>query len=100
MISGGHWHVRCCIMLMNPQKWPEMHTDKSNAQRLGEQDRVASLTYADGYADGEAYRARNQNPPAYLLLGFDEYAQGFQAGYHGDSGLKPKLGAHVTVSNR
>ena len=36
-----------------------------------------TITYADGYADGEAYRARRQQPPAYLLWGFDEYAQGF-----------------------
>ncbi|MCC6535337.1 MAG: hypothetical protein IT531_22540 [Burkholderiales bacterium] len=44
-----------------------------------------SITYADGYADGEAYRARRQRPPGYLLWGFDEYSQGFQAGYKGDS---------------
>ena len=44
-----------------------------------------TIAYADGYADGEAYRARRQQPPAYLLWGFDEYAQGFQAGYRGES---------------
>ena len=43
-----------------------------------------SITYADGFADGEAYRARKQQPPAYLLWGFDEYSQGFQAGFHGN----------------
>lgn len=48
-----------------------------------------TITYADGYADGEAYRARRQQPPAYLLWGFDEYAQGFQAGYHGESAPLP-----------
>jgi len=40
-----------------------------------------TLAYADGYADGEAYRVRRQRPPGYLLWGFDEYSQGFQAGY-------------------
>lgn len=44
-----------------------------------------SITYADGFADGEAYRARRQQPPAYLLWGFDEYSQGFQAGFHSES---------------
>ena len=48
-----------------------------------------TITYADGYADGEAYRARRQQPPAYLLWGFDEYAQGFQAGYHGEPSRLP-----------
>lgn len=43
-----------------------------------------SITYADGYADGEAYRARGQKPPAYRLWGFDEYSRGFQAGYRGE----------------
>ena len=48
-----------------------------------------TITYADGYADGEAYRARRQQPPAYLLWGFDEYAQGFQAGYYGEPSRVP-----------
>jgi len=51
-----------------------------------------TITYADGYADGEAYRARRQQPPAYLLWGFDEYAQGFQAGYHGEPSRLPPSG--------
>ena len=48
-----------------------------------------TITYADGYADGEAYRARRQQPPAYLLWGFDEYAQGFQAGFYGEPAHTP-----------
>ena len=51
-----------------------------------------TITYADGYADGEAYRARRQQPPAYLLWGFDEYAQGFQAGYYGEPSRLPPNG--------
>jgi hypothetical protein len=48
-----------------------------------------TITYADGYADGEAYRARRQQPPAYLLWGFDEYAQGFQAGFYDEPARLP-----------
>jgi hypothetical protein len=52
-----------------------------------------SITYADGFADGEAYRSRKQQPPAYLLWGFDEYSQGFQAGFNGEAAhLPPGLG--------
>ncbi len=46
-----------------------------------------SISYADGFADGEAYKARRQQPPAYLLWGFDEYSQGFQAGFNSESVL-------------
>jgi len=48
-----------------------------------------SITYADGFADGEAYRSRGQKPPAYLLWGFDEYALGFQAGFRGEADVQP-----------
>lgn len=43
-----------------------------------------SISYADGFADGEAYKSRRQLPPAYLLWGFDEYSRGFQDGYRSD----------------
>jgi hypothetical protein len=46
-----------------------------------------SISYADGFADGEAYKARRQQPPAYLLWGFDEYSQGFQAGFNSGDAL-------------
>lgn len=48
-----------------------------------------SITYADGFADGEAYKSRAQQPPAYLLWGFDEYSLGFQAGFHGEANIQP-----------
>ena len=38
-----------------------------------------TITYADGYADGEAYRARRQQPPADLLSRYEEYAHGVPA---------------------
>ena len=57
-----------------------------------EQDHAANPAYADGFADGEAYRTRRQAPPAYLLSGFDDYAQGFQAGFYTGEALRPRLG--------
>lgn len=46
-----------------------------------------SISYADGFADGEAYKSRRQTPPAYLLWGLDEYSQGFQAGFNSENVL-------------
>lgn len=44
------------------------------------------LACAEGYVDGEAYRRRHKDPlPPHLLVGIDEYAQGFRAGYYGRS---------------
>jgi hypothetical protein len=40
-----------------------------------------SFAYADGYLDGLDYRRRRMKPSHYLLMGVDEYAQGFRAGY-------------------
>ena len=74
---------------------PVAHRDKARLE--GPPESPAATAYADGYADGEAYRARKQAPPAYLLLGFDEYAQGFQTGYYGEAGLRPRLDARVTI---
>ena len=56
-----------------------------------------TITYADGFADGEAYRSRGQQPPAYLLWGFDEYAQGFQAGFHGEAEMQPRF--HIPMGS-
>ena len=54
-----------------------------------------SIRYADGFADGEAYRFRKQRPPAYLLWGFDEYSQGFQAGFHATGPLGSSTGLPI-----
>ena len=40
-----------------------------------------SLTRAEGYVDGESFRRRGKRPPNYVLIGIDEYCQGFRAGY-------------------
>ena len=52
-----------------------------------------TLSYADGFADGAAFRVREQRPPAYLLWGFDDYAMGFQGGFgdHDDAARKLAL---------
>ena len=40
-----------------------------------------SLAAAQGYVDGETFRKRRVAPPVYPLVGIDEYAEGFRAGY-------------------
>ena len=40
-----------------------------------------SLAHAEGYVDGESFRRRGKRPPNYVLIGIDEYCQGFRAGY-------------------
>jgi hypothetical protein len=41
-----------------------------------------SLTIAEGYVDGEAFRRRGKTPPPHALVGMDEYSEGFRAGYY------------------
>jgi hypothetical protein len=40
-----------------------------------------SLARAEGFVDGESFRRRGKRPPKYVLVGIDEYCQGFRAGY-------------------
>ena len=40
-----------------------------------------SLAHAEGYVDGESFRRRGKRPPNYVLIGIDDYCQGFRAGY-------------------
>ncbi|HKA45038.1 MAG TPA: hypothetical protein VKF40_23850 [Burkholderiales bacterium] len=40
-----------------------------------------SLARAEGFVDGESFRRRGKRPPNYVLVGIDEYCQGFRAGY-------------------
>ena len=40
-----------------------------------------SLPHAEGFVDGETFRRRGKRPPNYVLIGIDEYSQGFRAGY-------------------
>lgn len=49
-----------------------------------------SLAYAEGYVDGESFRRRGKRPRNYVLIGIDEYCQGFRAGY-----FERKTGAPV-----
>ena len=58
-------------------------TEKAKAKVLAERYGWG-LDVAEGYVDGEAYRRRSRDPlPPGLLVGIDEYAQGFRAGYYG-----------------
>ena len=36
---------------------------------------------AKGYVDGETYRKRAKAPPVRILVGIDDYSEGFRAGY-------------------
>ena len=40
-----------------------------------------SLPSAKGYVDGETYRKRAKAPPVRVLVGIDDYSEGFRAGY-------------------
>jgi hypothetical protein len=40
-----------------------------------------SLAHAEGFVDGESFRRRGKKPPNYVLVGIDDYCQGFRAGY-------------------
>ena len=40
-----------------------------------------SLPSAKGYVDGETYRKRAKAPPVRILVGIDDYSEGFRAGY-------------------
>ncbi len=40
-----------------------------------------SLAHAEGFVDGESFRRRGKRPPNYVIIGIDEYCQGFRAGY-------------------
>ena len=53
---------------------------KEKSQVLAEQYGW-SLAAAKGYVDGETFRKRRETPPPYPIVGIDEYAEGFRAGY-------------------
>src|SRR6185295_20189385 len=40
-----------------------------------------SIAYAQGYLEGEALRTRGAPPSHYALVGIDDFAVGFRAGY-------------------
>ena len=40
------------------------------------------LPSAKGYVDGEAFRKRRKEPPVHLMVGIDDYSEGFRAGYY------------------
>ena len=40
-----------------------------------------SIARAEGYVEGETFRRRGEAPSSYRLVGIDDYALGFRAGY-------------------
>ena len=58
-----------------------------------------SLAHAEGFVDGESFRKRGKRPPNYVLIGIDEYCQGFRSGYFerksGARGKNPSASAKL-----
>lgn len=46
--------------------------------------------YEHGYVHGERSRKLNEVPPRYLVLGIDDYAFGFRAGYFANVRMAPR----------
>ena len=40
-----------------------------------------TLAHAEGYVEGQRARKRGTMPQKYVLVGLDDYSQGFRAGY-------------------
>jgi len=76
----------------NPEgKPPETEGDSKAAAELSSSLETAevlarlygwSADRARGYSDGIAYRVNGIQPSRYLLVGIDDYAVGFRAGYY------------------
>ncbi len=49
--------------------------------RLLAEKNAWSLAYAGGFVEGEAFRRGGKSLSVYTLVGIDEYALGFRAGY-------------------
>ena len=49
--------------------------------RMSTEEHAWPPGYADGYVEGRSRRGRGEPPGAYLMVGIDEYALGFRAGY-------------------
>ena len=54
-------------------------TKKTAEVPAGENSRASE--YEHGYVHGERSRMLNEVPPKYLMIGIDDYAFGFRAGY-------------------
>lgn len=53
---------------------------KEKSKVLAEQNGW-TLSRAEGYIEGERARKRGTAPAKYVLVGIDDYCQGFRAGY-------------------
>ncbi len=46
--------------------------------------------YGHGYVHGERSRKLNEAPPGYVIIGIDDYAFGFRAGYFANARMAPR----------
>ena len=56
------------------------------------QQNIRSSEYQHGYIHGERSRALNEVPPKYVMIGIDDYAFGFRAGYFANVRSTPRAG--------
>lgn len=63
-------------------------TIKQGSTVLGEID-CQGTEYEKGYAHGERLRELNELVPKHLMVGIDEYALGFRAGYFANIRMAP-----------
>lgn len=64
---------------------------KEESVLLAEQD-IRSTEYQHGYVHGERSRTLNEAPPKYVMIGIDDYAFGFRAGYFANVRSTPRAG--------
>lgn len=62
---------------------------KQESALLAEQD-SRSTEYEHGYVHGERSRTLNEAPPKYVMIGIDDYAFGFRAGYFANVRSTPR----------
>jgi hypothetical protein len=75
------WPANCCLCLQAEKGEGSMKiVTKEKAKVLAEQNGWTTV-HAEGYIEGERARRRGLAPSKFLMVGIDEYALGFRAGY-------------------
>jgi hypothetical protein len=70
-----------------PDRSCDMSVDQSSAKACERGPQILAVAFgwstarAQGYVEGEDCRRRGGKPTPYRLVGIDEYALGFRAGY-------------------
>ena len=67
--------------------------------KISAQLNARSLTYAQGYFDGDRARMSGKAYTTYVMVGIDEYCLGFRAGYFANDRSLPNTIASDNKSN-